>query len=84
MTVSGRVQGVGFRMSARDEAFRLGLTGWVRNRSSGDVELVAEGNPANIEAFESWCRCGPPYALVNNVAASRGAATGEFDRFNIL
>ena len=46
-TVTGRVQGVGFRYCACREADRLGLTGWVRNSDEGDVEVHAEGAPAN-------------------------------------
>ena len=48
MTVDGRVQGVCFRMATKEEAVRLGLTGWVRNLRDGRVEIVAEGDQAAI------------------------------------
>ena len=70
-------------MCARDEALRLGLTGWARNLPSREVELVAEGDPASIRTFEAWCRHGPPYALIENVAVFDGEATDEFDDFSI-
>jgi acylphosphatase len=62
--VRGRVQGVGFRRSAQQEALRLGLTGWVRNTPAGDVEGTAEGDPAALEAFASWLAIGPRLAGV--------------------
>jgi acylphosphatase len=51
VTYSGRVQGVGFRYTARQLASGFPITGFVRNHSNGDVELVAEGEPAAVEAF---------------------------------
>jgi len=70
-------------MRARDEACRLGLTGWVKNLSSGEVELVAEGDGENVTAFKSWCRQGPSHARVTDVLVTEGKATGEFVRFEI-
>ena len=55
--VSGRVQGVGFRAATLDEAERLGLTGWVRNIASGDVEVLACGEGEALDAFAS-CAIG--------------------------
>ncbi|WP_069365648.1 acylphosphatase [Salisediminibacterium beveridgei] len=49
--VSGRVQGVGFRFQAQMNAQTHDLTGWVRNKSNGDVELEIQGDPKNIETF---------------------------------
>jgi acylphosphatase len=65
--VRGRVQGVGFRYSAIQEAHRLGITGWVRNEINGDVEVWAEGPPEKLTAFLRWLRRGPPYAHVETV-----------------
>ncbi|MFQ5693588.1 MAG: acylphosphatase [Nitrospinota bacterium] len=61
--IYGRVQGVGFRWSARREAARRGLSGWVRNRPDGSVEAVAEGD--DVEGFLAWCKKGPPAARVD-------------------
>ncbi|MBM4143533.1 MAG: acylphosphatase [Lentisphaerae bacterium] len=81
--VSGRVQGVCYRMDACDEARALGLTGWVRNRPDGSVEVVAEGEDAALQSLLAWCRRGPPAAAVRDVAATYAEARGEFDGFRI-
>jgi len=66
--VSGRVQGVFFRTSARDEALRLGLAGQARNLDDGSVELIACGDEAHLAQFERWLQTGPPLARVDSVA----------------
>jgi acylphosphatase len=83
LRIQGRVQGVFFRESARQEATRLGLTGWVKNLSSGDVELLAEGPRDQLESFVGWCRHGPPTAKVSDVMAAYSMGTGEFERFAV-
>ena len=65
--VSGRVQGVGFRYSAYQEARRLRLAGWVRNTASGGLELWAEGPGEKLEALIQWLHRGPPGARVESV-----------------
>ncbi|TVP78572.1 MAG: acylphosphatase [Gemmatimonadales bacterium] len=65
--VRGRVQGVGFRWSARNEARRLGLAGWVRNEEDGSVLAVARGGAEALEAFSTWLADGPPAARVEGV-----------------
>jgi acylphosphatase len=65
--VTGRVQGVNYRATARREARLLGLAGWVRNEPDGSVLIDAEGDSAALEAFLDWCRCGPPLARVDRV-----------------
>jgi acylphosphatase len=65
--VSGLVQGVFYRASAQQAALRLGLTGWVRNRTDGCVELVASGDDAKLDELEKWLWQGPPNARVENV-----------------
>ena len=82
--VSGDVQGVSYRAYALREARRLGLRGWVRNKSDGDVEAVAEGDRETVEAFAAWCRRGSPASRVSAVSVEWGEATGEFDGFEII
>ena len=66
--VRGEVQGVGFRWGAQAEAQRLGLSGWVRNLPTGEVEAEAEGLLQSVDAFVTWCRRGPSSARVESVA----------------
>lgn len=65
--VHGRVQGVGFRYSAQNEAKRLGITGYVRNSVHGTVNLEIEGRPENVRTMIEWCRQGPSMAYVERV-----------------
>ncbi len=66
-TVTGQVQGVGFRYTALAQARRLGLTGWVGNRADGAVEGIAAGVPEQLEVFRAWLRRGPSAARVEAV-----------------
>jgi acylphosphatase len=68
--IRGVVQGVYYRASARDEAQRLGLTGWVRNTDDGDVLLEAQGPADRLDALVAWCWKGPPAARVDDVAVT--------------
>lgn len=81
--ISGRVQGVYFRAHTRDEAKKRGLTGWVKNRSDGRVEAVLEGNEDDIQSMISWCRQGPPRAMVTDVSVEGETYQGEFSDFII-
>jgi acylphosphatase len=83
MMVSGRVQGVGFRYTARDEAQGFGLRGWVRNRPSGEVEIVAEGRQDVLKMLAAWARRGPPAAHVSRVHEEWSEYTGQFADFRI-
>jgi acylphosphatase len=65
--VRGRVQGVWYRGSTREQAAALGVTGWVRNAEDGSVELEAQGPPAAVHKLVEWCRRGPPGAKVESV-----------------
>lgn len=65
--VSGRVQGVFFRDSARQKARELGVAGWAENLPDGRVELVAEGPPEAVRALVDWAREGPEFASVSEV-----------------
>lgn len=82
-TVSGRVQGVGFRYSCCYEARRRGLSGWVRNTMNGDVEVWAEGSRENLDAFLIWLRRGPPGAWVDQVHCDIRRPTGKYRNFEI-
>lgn len=66
--VSGRVQGVFYRASSREQALQLGLAGHARNRPDGCVEVLASGSTAALDAFEQWLRQGPPAARVDAVS----------------
>jgi acylphosphatase len=68
LMVTGRVQGVGYRAWARAQAVALGLSGWVRNRLDGSVELLAVGEEQALDALERACLSGPPAAAVDTVA----------------
>ena len=64
-SVSGRVQGVAYRMSLMREATSLGLAGWVRNSPDGRVLFLASGPPESVAALLEWARRGPAYARVD-------------------
>ena len=76
VVVHGDVQGVFFRDSARSEAEREGLAGWVSNRQDGAVEAVFEGDPDAVERLVQWCRSGPSRADVEDVEATEEEPEG--------
>ena len=84
LVVRGRVQGVFYRASAQREAKRLGVTGWVKNRADGGVEVVAEGEEDQVKDFLSWAQHGPASARVDKVETRWRSYTGEFADFRIL
>jgi acylphosphatase len=65
--IAGQVQGVFFRVSTRDEALRLGVHGWVRNRRDGSVEALYQGAPEAVERMIAWSHGGPSGARVQRV-----------------
>jgi acylphosphatase len=75
--VYGRVQGVWFRGSTRDEARARGVDGWVRNCADGSVEAVFEGPPRAVDALLAFVRKGPPAARVERIEVSEEAPRGE-------
>jgi acylphosphatase len=81
--VFGRVQGVGFRYSAADEARRRRLSGWVRNLDSGDVEAVFQGPRTAVEDMVRWCHDGPPGAYVRDVRVAWDEPSESLSAFEI-
>lgn len=77
VVVSGRVQGVWYRQSCREEADAAGVRGWVRNRPDGTVEAVLEGSAAAVERVLGWMRTGPPRAAVHGLRAAHERPQGE-------
>ncbi len=65
--ITGRVQGVGFRWSAVNEALNRGIKGFVRNVPDGSVCIEAEGSGKQLNAYVEWCKKGPGFGLVESV-----------------
>lgn len=81
--ISGRVQGVFFRYSMREEALRIGgVGGWVRNTSDGRVEAFVSGPADKVEQIVRWAYSGPEFARVDDVALS-SAGYEDFEDFVI-
>jgi len=83
--VIGRVQGVGYRFALRDEALRLGVAGWVRNRADGSVQALLQGDEAALDALVAWARRGPRAARVDEVRDEAPLAQDQrrYDAFEI-
>ncbi len=77
VVVTGRVQGVLFRDSARREAGARGVAGWVTNRPDGAVEAVFEGPAEDVDALVAWMRHGPRHAQVEGTHVTHEEAEGE-------
>ncbi|MBS4098446.1 MAG: acylphosphatase [Sulfuricella sp.] len=82
LTIHGRVQGVSYRESLREQAENHAVTGWVRNRRNGTVEATLHGGTEDVHEVIAWCRRGPPLALVEHVEVDEGQ--GEFSDFERL
>ncbi|MDX8404991.1 MAG: acylphosphatase [Mariprofundus sp.] len=67
LRIHGRVQGVGFRYHTRQEAERLGISGWVRNTSDGCVEVCISGPQPQLDAMQAWLNHGPSMARVDQI-----------------
>jgi acylphosphatase len=81
--VDGSVQGVGFRMFVQEHAQSMGLTGWVRNKFDGRVEVLAEGPRDRLEQLIDKLRLGPRSAYVTQLDKEWLPATWEFARFEV-
>ena len=82
--VHGRVTGAFFRAATQREARRLGVSGWVKNRPDGTVELVAEGEEESVKEIVSWAHRGPSAARVDRIEIRWRGYTGEFSDFSII
>jgi acylphosphatase len=82
-TITGRVQGVGFRFFTEDAARREGLHGWVRNLPDGGVEIVAEGDAEAVDRFERNVRHGPPGARIEQIEVDHVAPSGNATGFSV-
>jgi acylphosphatase len=81
--VEGTVQGVYYRYNTLKKAEEYHLTGWVKNRADGSVEILCEGTEENINNMVRWCKEGPERAHVREVEANWEQYTGEFNVFEI-
>jgi acylphosphatase len=82
-TISGEVQGVGYRYFAQRIAARHQVTGYVRNLSDGRVEVHVEGTPEGVEGFKHDLAAGPQYARVEQVEEVSVEPTGSYKNFRI-
>lgn len=83
LLISGKVQGVFFRASAKKVAEDHQLKGWVKNTREGHVEAIITGESTATDAFIAWCRKGPKGAKVGNVIVTEKDLF-EFEHFEIL
>lgn len=80
--VHGLVQGIFFRATAKEQADKLGITGFARNEFDGSVYIEAEGEENELEKFVKWCHIGPSMAQVKSVEISKGSLK-NFTEFEI-
>lgn len=83
MVISGKVQGVFFRASAKAKADELGIHGFVRNQPDGSVYIEAEADGEKLNAFEVWCNQGPPRAQVTHTEIKEGSLQ-NFSTFTVI
>lgn len=81
--VEGRVQGVFFRAYTKDEAVRLGLSGWVRNKPDGSVEALVEGKKSDVGKMAQWFHQGSPHSYVEKVHITEEDPVGDSETFEI-
>lgn len=82
--IHGQVQGVFFRVSAKEKADELGLFGYAKNADDGTVEIVAEGEKEKLEEFLSWCKAGPKHAKIEKVDVKWYNKKEEYKDFKII
>jgi acylphosphatase len=81
--ISGEVQGVFFRVTAKDIADELGIKGWVKNTEDGNVQAIATGTQQQLDKFVKWCKQGPPKAKVENMKLTE-VQEQTFNTFKVL
>ena len=81
--ISGRVQGVCYRVSAQMQAVELGLKGFARNLDDGRVEIIVSGDEPVVRDFLAWCQRGPAMANVTDVIEKMINCPEEFGGFNV-
>ena len=84
LLVSGKVQGVFYRKSAKMEADQLGLVGWIKNRDDGTVEANIGGKEDRLKEFVDWCKKGPPLSKVIYVEETWSDSAGDWKEFEIV
>ena len=82
--VTGRVQGVGYRLACVRQAHSLGATGWVQNNLDGSVEALVQGTIEQVDQMLAWMHVGPPAARVVDITHERRDVDRRFDRFEQL
>lgn len=84
LLITGKVQGVFYRASCQEVAQRLGLNGWVKNLSDGNVEALAQGEKEKIEKLIAWCKKGPSGAVVSNLDINWETVVKQITSFKIV
>ena len=84
LLITGKVQGVFYRTSCQEVAQRLGLSGWVKNLSDGNVEALVQGEKGGIEKLITWCKKGPPGAVVSNLDVNWETIVKQIPSFKIV
>lgn len=83
LRIHGRVQGVFYRASCREEAEARGLAGWVRNLPDGTVEALLQGSEEQVRDMIRWCYVGPPGARVSRIDVNPEEAADDLQGFHI-
>ena len=84
MKITGKVQGVGFRFFVQQQAQKLGINGWVSNKSNGDVEALAQGEKADLEQFIAKVKEGPTFSRVEDVSLNWVNEAEQYFGFEII
>ena len=82
LIISGKVQGVFYRQSAKKKAEELNINGWIKNTLEGNVEAMISGEKSDLDRFVEWCKSGPERAVVDEVHIHKEEFF-EFDSFRV-